>query len=182
MRDHSTQSAPPRPSGTPLEDVRYTQIANQLHDLVESPREFQYAALLISYRWYPTSPIIPSVKTLAKKLKCSVRTVRRLAATFESRGWLRRVERIAPDKRQMSNDHVLCGELLALVTAVEARSDRDAGQEWQGRRSNMAGKKDDRNNTNRRTHQNGRSTPPRCDLCGTPKGGPHLKAECFMRS
>jgi hypothetical protein len=161
VSNHTTQSAAAWQPSLPLTDGRFTQISNALHDMVESPREFQFAALLMSYRWYPTSPIIPSVKTIAGKLKCSQRTVRRLAATFEARGWLKREERRAHDRRQMSNEYVLCGPLLALVTDVEASRDQDTPPSWQGRRTDTAGKEHSGNQTNRTRQQNGRSTPPK---------------------
>ena len=117
------------------EATGFTSIPNVVHALVESPREFQLVALLISYRWYPTSPIIPSVRTLADRLGCSQRTVRRTAAALEARGLLRRVERIADDQRQMSNEYVLCGPLLTAVAEVEAGRDQGQRQRWPGGRS-----------------------------------------------
>lgn len=141
-----------RPSGARQDP--YTQIHDRLHDLADSPREFQLMALLLSYRWFPTSPIIPSVETLAGRLKCSPRTVRRTVANLEDRGLLQREERRALDTRQMSNEYVLCGELLALVTALEVGRDQGQDQLWQGRRSAAAGKKQTpRNYPNRNTRK-----------------------------
>lgn len=129
--------------------VRFTQVPDAVHGLVESPREYQLVALLISYRWYPSSPIIPSVRTLAGTLKCSERTVRRTVAGLEARGLVQRVERRSYDDRQMSNEYVLCNELLALVTAVEAQRDQDGRATWQGRRSRPSSERYSRKNTNR---------------------------------
>ena len=128
---------------------RFTPIPTVLHDIVESPREFQLVSLLLSYRWYPTSPIIPSVETLRKQLGCSARTVRRTVAALEHRGLLRREYRHADDNRQMSNSFVLCGELLAAVTAVEASTGRGGGHERRPTLSAAAGKPNQRNQTNR---------------------------------
>ncbi|HVQ45145.1 MAG TPA: hypothetical protein VMT30_09400 [Candidatus Saccharimonadia bacterium] len=152
-------SAPLCPDPFPT-DSRYTQIPNGVHELVENARELQLVVHLLSFRWYPSSPIIPSVKTLAKAMKCSARTVRRTAERIESRGLLQRQERLAWDKRQMSNEYILCGALLALVTAVEASRDQEARPEWQGRRSNAAGKENSRNQTNRTRRNERRYTPP----------------------
>lgn len=153
------------PLATAVQDhgpiARYTQIPRELHDLAESPREFELMAALLSFRWFPSSPIIPSVKTLAGMLRCSQRTVRRTAAGLETRGLILREERRAPDSRQMSNLFHLCGPLLALVAAVEARADQEARPSWQGRRSNGAGKPEYRNDNNR-TRRPG-SPDPRAD-------------------
>ena len=128
---------------------QFTQIPNELHPLVKSPREFQLVCLLLSYRWYPTSPIIPSVEKLRKQLGCSARTVRRTVAALESRGLLRREYRHADDNRQMSNSFVLCGALLAAVTAVEANTGRGGGHTWQPTRPTVAGKREQPNYTKR---------------------------------
>lgn len=163
----------------PLTDGRFTQIPNGIHTLLEGPRELQLVVHLLSFRWYPTSPIIPSVETLARAMKCSGRTVRRTAARLEARGLIRREERRAHDDRQMSNRYHLCGPLLALVADLEASRDQEERQPWQGRRTPMSAERHSGNHTNRTRHQNGRSTRPACGICGTPKGGPHLKPECF---
>lgn len=122
-----------------------------MHSLVESPREYQLVSLLLSYRWYSTSPIIPSVERLAREMKCSGRTIRRTVAALEARGLLYRVERRAEDKRQMSNEYVLCGELLAAVTAVEASTGRGGGHDRRPSWSAAAGKSGQRKQSNRRT-------------------------------
>lgn len=132
----------PNTSAQRVQDGRWTAIPNELHDLAETPREFQLMAALLSFRWYPTSPIIPSVETLASMLACSRRTVRRTVAALEARGYIRRIERRAADDRQLSNDYALCGPLLALVTTIEAARVRDVGQQWQGRRSPWPTKRD----------------------------------------
>lgn len=38
-------------------DSTYTHQPNIVHTLVESPREYQLVSLLLSYRWFSTSPI-----------------------------------------------------------------------------------------------------------------------------
>jgi hypothetical protein len=162
-----------------LTDGRFTQIPNGIHALLENARELQLVVHLLTFRWYPTSPIIPSVATLARAMKCSARTVRRTAAALESRGLLERQERRAHDKRQMSNEYVLCGPLLALVTDLEANRDQEARSSWQGRRSAVPVERYSGNQTNRTRQQNGRSTPPGCSVCGAPRHGPHLKPECY---
>lgn len=130
-------------------DDSYTNQPNIVHDLADTPREYQLISLLISYRWFSTSPIIPSVSTLAGRMKCSERTVRRTVAALEARGLLYRVERRAEDSRQMSNEYVLCGELLAAVTAVEASTGRGGGHERRPTLSAAAGKPDQRKQANR---------------------------------
>lgn len=130
-------------------DGTYTQIPNVLHDLVASPREYQLVALLLSYRWFPDSPIIPSTATLADRLGCSQRTVRRTVAALEARGLLARVARHAEDQRQLSNLYVLCGALLAAVTAVEAGRVQGGGHARSASRSGATSKTYSRNQTNR---------------------------------
>jgi DNA-binding transcriptional MocR family regulator len=130
-------------------DDRYTRVSRGLHAIVKTPREFELAVALISYRWFPDSPIIPSVRTLAGMLRCSERTVRRTAARMQARGLLIREERRAIDDRQLSNRYVLCGPLLALVTAVETRADQEASPSWQGRRTAVAGERTSGNQTQR---------------------------------
>lgn len=132
MRDHSTGSASPCPDG------RYTKVPNVLHALVASPREYQLVALLLSYRWFPSSPIIPSTKTLGETMGCSQRTIRRTVAALEHRGYIRREERRAQDNRQMSNQYILTGALLAAVTACDAADVQGERQPWQGRRTRVA--------------------------------------------
>lgn len=133
------------------QDTSYTNQPNVVHDLADTPREYQLISLLISYRWFSTSPIIPSVSTLAGRMKCSDRTVRRTVAALEARGLLYRVERRAEDSRQMSNEYVLCGELLAAVTAVEASTGRGGGHERRPTLSAAAGKPKQRKQYNRRS-------------------------------
>lgn len=139
---------PPRPESGPTIGA-YTSQPNVVHSLVDSPREYQLVSLLISYRWFSTSPIIPSVRTLADTMKCSERTVRRTVAALEERGLLKRIARHAEDTRQMSNEYVLCGGLLAAVSAVEAGTGRGGGHERRPSWSASAGKPDQRNYTNR---------------------------------
>ncbi len=136
---------------------RYVQVPNELHTLVASPREFQLVSLLLAFRWSPSSPIVPSVRTLADTLGCSERTVRRTAASLEARNLLRREERIATDGRQMSNEYVLCGALLTLVSAIESYRDRQSDHRWQGRRSGESGKREYRNQKTGTTHRNSAS-------------------------
>lgn len=130
-------------------DSGYTNQPNSVHSLVESPREYQLVSLLLSYRWFPTSPIIPSVTTLARDMKCSGRTVRRTVAALEARGLLARIERRAEDNRQMSNEYLLCGALLAAVSTVEASTDRGGGHDRRTSWSAASGKSDQRKQSNR---------------------------------
>lgn len=140
-------------------DTSYTNQPNIAHDLANTPREYQLISLLISYRWFSTSPIIPSVSTLAERMKCTERTVRRTVAALEARGLLYRVERRAEDSRQMSNEYVLCGELLAAVTAVEASTGRGGGHERRPTLSAAAGKPDQRKQSNRTARSERRPAP-----------------------
>lgn len=144
----------------PLADGRFTQIPNGIHDLLENARELQLVVHLLKYRWYPTSPIIPAVETLARAMKCSGKTVRRTAARLEARGLLEREARRAADKRQMSNQYHLCGPLLALVTALEASRDQEARPSWEGRGTGVGAKRYSGNQSKRTTQQKGWYTPP----------------------
>jgi hypothetical protein len=153
-----------RPSGARQElfptDSRYTKISRGLHAIVRTPRQYELAVALLEFRWFPDSPIIPSVKLLAETIRCSERTVRRTMAQMEADGTVRREERRAPDDRQMSNLYVLCGPLLALVTAVEATADQGSDQPWQGRRSRLSGEKNSGNYQKRSRPNERRYTPP----------------------
>ncbi len=144
----------------PLADSRYTRISRGLHAIVKTPRQYELAVALLEFRWFPDSPIIPSVSLLAETMRCSVRTVRRTAAQMEAAGLVRREERRASDDRQMSNLYVLCGPLLALVTAVEATAGQGGDQSWQGRRSRMAGEGRQGNYQKRSSRSERRYTPP----------------------
>lgn len=149
---------------------RYTSIPNALHGLADTPREFQVMAALLSYRWYLTSPIIPSVETLAVQVGCSHRTIRRTIAALEARGLLRREERRASDARQLSNEYVLCGALLAFVTRMEASRGQEERQAWPGGRSVPTAKGNERNQTNRSPGSQPRWSAPQrqghCFGCG----------------
>ncbi len=151
------------PSATALQDpglTGFTSIPNVVHALVRSPREYQLVAALLSFRWYSSSPIIPSVKRLADMLDCGERTVRRTAASLEARGLIRRVERRAADTRQMSNLYEICGALLTAVAEIETGRARERRQAWPGRRSNVADKETQGNQTKRNQRSEGRYTPP----------------------
>lgn len=156
-------SLPHCPDPTDADRRNFVQIPRALHALAETPREYELLVALVEYRWYPTSPIIPSVSTLAETLRCSQRTVRRTAAALEARGLILREERRAADRRQMSNEYVLCGPLLAAVTAVEAARDREEHQPWQGRRTAVAGKREEWKNTKRTTRIQPGQTRPKAE-------------------
>jgi DNA-binding transcriptional MocR family regulator len=161
-----TQSTSP---GIPMQGDRWTSIPNALHALADTPREFQVMAALLSYRWYATSPIIPSVDTLAVQVGCSRRTIRRTVAALEARGLIRREERRASDTRQMSNAYVLCGALLAFVTRIEASRVQEDSQPWQGRRSSVTDKGNERKE-------------PKQTRASQPRGRPAQSTDDFFRS
>ena len=154
MWDHPT-----RP-GIAMQEARYTRVPNVLHALVASSREYQLVALLLSYRWYPDSPIIPSTGTLAAAMGCSQRTVRRTVAAIEARGYIRREERRAPDRRQMSNLYVLCGVLLEAVTALDAPPGREERQAWPGRRTALLTERETRKHEQPKQRQSTRRYSP----------------------
>ena len=168
MSTNTTRQPPLCPDPSPA-DSRYTRVSRGLHSVVKTPRQFELAVALISFRWFPDSPIIPSVKTLAKTIRCSERTVRRTAAKMEEAGLLQREERRAPDDRQMSNLYILCGSLLALVTAVEDAAGQEARPSWQGRRSDAAGKRNS-GNESKRTGQSEQRDFSRSDYYQTSEG------------
>jgi DNA-binding transcriptional MocR family regulator len=137
---------------TPTDRRHYTQIPLIVHELAETSREYELMAALISFRWHPWSPIIPSVETLRGMLRCSARTIRRTAARLEARGYILREERRAGDNRQLSNVYHLCGPLLAAVTRIEDDRVQEDGQSRPGGRSNVAGKPE-KPNENKRTRR-----------------------------
>lgn len=131
---------------------RYTKVPNVLHLLAEAPREFQLVAALLSYRWTPASPIIPSVDTLARQLGCSHRTIRRTVARLETRGLLQRVARhVQAERRQVSNEYRLCGALLACVTRMDVQRVQGGGHAGDAGRSLLAGERFQRNQTQKTT-------------------------------
>ena len=118
---HTTRLAPPRPvPGSP--DLHYVAITNALIDFDLTPRQFQLVVTLLSYRWYPTSPIIPSVKTLAGRLRCSVRTVQYALRGLERKRLIERQHTFRPDGGQMSNVYLIGPALAPLLAEASTPS------------------------------------------------------------
>lgn len=102
----------------------WAPITDALIDFDLTPRQFQLVVTLLSYKWRPSSPIIPSVKTLAGRMRCSVRTVQ-----YAMRGLVRKrlIEvqyTFRPDGGQMSNAYVIGPALAPLVANVSIAPSR----------------------------------------------------------
>lgn len=105
----------PEPSGTD----RYTAVArlltDQQHVLRLKPRWVQLILHLLARKWYPDSPVIPSVPTLAREMACSDRTVQRAVDGLVGAGLLTVERRHRSDGGYTSNEYHLAEWLLAVV-------------------------------------------------------------------
>ena len=122
VRQPNTSAQRAQQPGSP--DLHYVAITNALIDYDLTPRQFQLVVTLLSYRWFASSPIIPSVKTLAGRLRCSVRTVQYALRGLERKRLIERQHTFRPDGGQMSNVYLI-GPALAplLAEAVTPSSD-----------------------------------------------------------
>jgi DNA-binding transcriptional MocR family regulator len=93
---------------------RFTQLPDSLLGAL-TPREHQLVHALLSYRWTPDAAIYPSVRTLARQLGCSDRTVQRAAHALEARGYLIIEARYRDDQGQTSNVYRPGPLLVALL-------------------------------------------------------------------
>jgi DNA-binding transcriptional MocR family regulator len=173
----STDTTRPLPH---WQESTYTKLPNALLSEL-TPREHQLVHALLSFRWFDDSPIRPFVATLAGLLKCHRRTVQRTLRSLEGKGYLVTVARYRQDSDggRTSNDYAPGPLLLPLLPRADARDDAPTDQPRQTPMTSAPHRNTYRNQTNRKNRNNWQSTPPACDLCGQPKGQPHLKGECF---
>jgi len=82
--------------------ARFTQLPDALIDVLTA-REHQVIHLLLSYRWTPESTIYPSVRTMARRLDCSDRTIQRTIRQLEERGYIIVEPQFRSDEGQQSN-------------------------------------------------------------------------------
>lgn len=102
----------------------WTPITDALIDFDLTPRQFQLAVTLLSYRWRSTSPIIPSVKTLAGRMRCSVRTVQYALRGLVRKQMIEVQYTFRPDGGQMSNAYVIGSALAPLIAPVSTAASR----------------------------------------------------------
>jgi DNA-binding transcriptional MocR family regulator len=95
---------------------RFTQLPDSLLGAL-TPREHQLVHALLSYRWTPDAAIYPSVRTLARQLGCSDRTIQRTAHALEAKGYLIIEARYRDDQGQTSNIYRPGPLLIALLPA-----------------------------------------------------------------
>lgn len=111
-------AACPAPTST---DLHYVNITNALIDFDLTPRQFQLIVTLLSYRWWSTSPIIPSVKTLAGRMRCKPRTVQYAMKGLIAKGLIEVQYCYRPDGGQMSNLYQIGPALRPLLAPVPTR-------------------------------------------------------------
>jgi hypothetical protein len=111
-------AACPEPAST---DLHYVAITNALIDFDLTPRQFKLAVCLLSYRWFETSPILPSVKTLAGRMRCSVRTVQYAMKGLIAKRLIEVQYTYRPDGGQMSNLYLIGPALVPLLAPVPTR-------------------------------------------------------------
>lgn len=108
-------------------DLHYTRVTNALIDFDLTPRQFKLVVTLLSYKWWPSSPIIPSVKTLAGRMRCSVRTVQYAMRGLVSKRLIEVQYTFRPDGGQMSNVYVI-GPALSPLLAPAGPDDSTASR------------------------------------------------------
>lgn len=100
-------------------DTRWTKLPDALLSVL-TPREHQLVHALLSYRWTPDAPIYPSVRTLARRLGCSERTIQRTARQLAGKGYLIIDARYRDDQGQTSNLYRPGPLLVALLPPASA--------------------------------------------------------------
>jgi DNA-binding transcriptional MocR family regulator len=113
----------PRPASLCPDPLRYTRLPDALISEL-TPREHQLVHALLSYRWTDDAAIYPSVPTLAKRLRCTDRTIQRTLRSLERQGYLVTVARFRAegDHGQTSNTYAPGPMLLPLLPPA---GDRD---------------------------------------------------------
>jgi DNA-binding transcriptional MocR family regulator len=113
----------PRPASLCPDPLRYTRLPDALISEL-TPREHQLVHALLSYRWTDDAAIYPSVPTLAKRLRCTDRTIQRTLRSLERQGYLVTVARFRDegDHGQTSNTYAPGPMLLPLLPPA---GDRD---------------------------------------------------------
>lgn len=162
----------------------WTPITDALIDFDLTPRQFQLVVTLLSYRWFDTSPIIPSVKTLAGRLRCSVRTVQYAMRGLVTRRLIEVRYTFRPDGGQMSNAYAIGPALAPLLAPLNGDAGAGASRPLHPPVQPLADKGFQRKDTNgTRGSQPGYGRPrgyiqpPPADSCfGC--GGPHQSADC----
>jgi hypothetical protein len=102
-------------------DLHYVNVTNALIDFDLTPRQFKLAVCLLSYRWFESSPILPSVKTLAGRMRCSVRTVQYAMRGLIAKRLIEVQYTYRPDGGQMSNLYLIGPALAPLLAPVPTR-------------------------------------------------------------
>ena len=103
---------------TPLHGQgRWSKLPDALLGVL-TPREHQVIHLLLSYRWSDDALIYPSVRTMAKRLGCSERTIQRAIRGLERGGWIVVEARYRDDEGQQSNQYHPGPRLLPLLPAA----------------------------------------------------------------
>lgn len=110
-----------RPAAACLEG-RYTKLPDTLLSVL-TPRQHMLVHALLSYKWFSDSSIYPSVPTLAKQLRWSVRTVQRIMRQLEAGGWIVVRACYRSDDGQASNLYEPGPVLLPYLSPAPARPD-----------------------------------------------------------
>lgn len=81
--------------------------------------EYRVVTVLLSFRWEAGSEIFPRISVIAQKARCVERTVQRVIARLEAKGYLLVEERYRDDGGQTSNRYILAGDLATAVAGVD---------------------------------------------------------------
>jgi hypothetical protein len=158
------QSIPGRtavcPEPAPI-DLHWVAITNALIDFDLTPREFQLVIILLSYRWFEHSPIIPSVKTLAGRMRCSVRVVQYAMAGLVKKRLIERQYCYRPDGGQMSNLYVVGPALRPLLAPANPVDSAGGSEDQHTPMQDLADKRPQRNQMNGTSWSQDREHPKR---------------------
>lgn len=130
-------------------DLHWTAITNALIDFDLTPRQFQVAVALLSYRWFKASPIIPSVRTLAERLRCSPRTIQYAIRGLVAKRLIVVQYCYRPDGGQMSNLFQIGPALEPLLAPVPGGDSVRSSDELRPPVQRLADKREEAKNTNR---------------------------------
>jgi Helix-turn-helix domain len=89
---------------------KFIQVTRQVIDndsVLSKPVDIAVYTVLCMYADNDTKTLHPSVKTIAKKARCSERVARRSLLALKEAGYIDIVERFNSEGKQMSNQYVL---------------------------------------------------------------------------
>lgn len=143
------------PLATAVQAGGYTKVPNIIRTLGLTPRDEQLVNRLLEC-WREGQMPWPSIKTLAERMHCSLRTVQRAIARLEGRGLLVVEYRYRADGSQQSSVYHLAPVLTPLPDspASVSRDDRHQGV------TSVAGKEEHPGKHTKRSSATGYRMPP----------------------